>query len=106
MAGDNFEATENFKHRYQNADVLIRELKKLGFKKEEIKTRTTNEDGLQAQLPRKLTKEQRQKILEEFMEEQEKQMSSSEQQPSTNELASTDGKQASSNEKKKKDGKK
>ncbi|KAI0009021.1 hypothetical protein F4779DRAFT_406232 [Xylariaceae sp. FL0662B] len=71
---DKFQATDNFKHRYQDPKVLRKKLEEFGFKKEEIKLRTTQRDGLQAQLPRPITREQREAVFTAFDKAQREQL--------------------------------
>ncbi|KUI74535.1 hypothetical protein VM1G_10190 [Cytospora mali] len=65
---NNFQATDAFTHRYVHDEVLRRVLNGFGFKEKDIKMRAVDNDGaqIQVQLPRKLTDEEREKVLKEF----------------------------------------
>lgn len=62
-----FKATHTFKVSHENAEVLEAYLRKeLGFKPEDIKTRETNAKGLEVMLPRSLSKEEYDKVRQNF----------------------------------------
>ncbi|RWA11457.1 hypothetical protein EKO27_g3650 [Xylaria grammica] len=63
-----FTATDNFEHRYAEPIVLRKALIELGFKDEDIKIRATEAKGLDVQLPREVTKEQKQFIYQKFVD--------------------------------------
>ncbi|KAI1248837.1 hypothetical protein MGN70_010040 [Eutypa lata] len=79
MANDEFKPTDVFDHRYQNPKVLTEYLTKtLHFKLEQIKMRTTKEKGIQVQLPRPLTKDEREEVFRKFDEANEEEKESNE----------------------------
>ncbi|KAI0434835.1 hypothetical protein F5Y09DRAFT_294996 [Xylaria sp. FL1042] len=63
-----FKATDNLDHRYADSEVLRKALIEMGFKDEEIKIRRTEANGHDVELPRQLTKEQKNTIFEKFLE--------------------------------------
>jgi hypothetical protein len=73
---DPFEPTEAFPHRYASEDVLIKMLESFRFEKGTFTIKSTNQHGLRVQLPdgKKLTREQKQKVIDEFEEEHRRRM--------------------------------
>ncbi|KAI0805506.1 hypothetical protein GGR55DRAFT_655547 [Xylaria sp. FL0064] len=63
-----FKATDNFNHRYADPEVLKRALIEIGFTEDEIKIKATEANGLDVELPRELTKEQKKNINQKFVD--------------------------------------
>ncbi|KAI8629014.1 hypothetical protein F5Y19DRAFT_435966 [Xylariaceae sp. FL1651] len=61
-----FVATDNFKHKYQDKEVLRKALIEFGFKDEEIHMQISDAHGLEANLSRRVKDEERLIIFERF----------------------------------------
>ncbi|KAI3327009.1 hypothetical protein HD806DRAFT_379832 [Xylariaceae sp. AK1471] len=63
-----FKATDSFEGRYVDKEVLRKALVGLGFKDTEIKIQATETKGLDVELPKEITKEQKASINKQFVD--------------------------------------
>ncbi|KAI0458535.1 hypothetical protein F5B21DRAFT_435656 [Xylaria acuta] len=64
----NRKPTDNLSHRYQNQEVLRKALIDMKFKDKDIKIWATEAKGLDVQLPRELTEDEKTAIYKKFEE--------------------------------------
>ncbi|KAK2050084.1 hypothetical protein LZ31DRAFT_548870 [Colletotrichum somersetense] len=66
MAESEFQPNNVIYHRYARKEILQEKLLEMGFKKEDIKLKSTKEKGFEMQLPRKLEPGEKSSILKAF----------------------------------------